>query len=76
MKPMQPNYKSDLEQIKVAISDLVSVVTSIKKELGLVSNKINNPNQLDLNLPNVNTTWDYYPHEEERWRREIELLKQ
>jgi hypothetical protein len=29
-----------------------------------------------LNLPNVNTTWDYYPHEEERWRRDIELLKQ
>ena len=50
MKPMQPNYKSDLEQIKVAISDLVSVVTSIKKELGLVSSKINNPNQLSFSF--------------------------
>ena len=64
MKPIQPNYKSDLKQIRTAIADLAVIVTTIKNQLVEVSEKVDNPNQLNLDLPTVTTSMDY--HEEEQ----------
>jgi hypothetical protein len=55
---------TDLKQIHKAISELTTIVSEIKNELSIVNKKVDDTNQLSLDLPNVTTTADY--HEEER----------
>ena len=55
---------TDLKQIHKAIAELTTIVSEIKNELNIVNKKVDDTNQLSLDLPNVTTTADY--HEEER----------
>jgi|TARA_R110000744_G_scaffold245302_1_gene362056 hypothetical protein len=55
---------TDLKQIHKAIAELTTIVSEIKNELSIVNKKVDDTNQLSLDLPNVTTTADY--HEEER----------
>jgi uncharacterized coiled-coil protein SlyX len=57
-------YSQDLTNIKEAIAELANVVSDIKSQLNVVTEKASNSNQLVLDLPNVTTTLDY--HEEEQ----------
>jgi|TARA_R110000796_G_scaffold66220_1_gene152548 hypothetical protein len=57
-------YSQDLTNIKEAIAELANVVSDIKSQLNVVTEKVSNSNQLVLDLPNVTTTLDY--HEEEQ----------
>ena len=66
MRPIIPNTKNDLRKIHNAIVELTNIVTDIKTELGVVTKKVDDVNQLSLDLPNVTTTADY--HDEEQWR--------
>ena len=66
MRPVQPNYKGDLEQIKVAIDELTTIVSDIKERLAEVNGKVDNVNQLSvIDNPNVSYTMLPYEHEEE-----------
>ena len=66
MRPVQPNYKGDLEQIKVAIDELTTIVSDIKERLAEVNGKVDNVNQLSvIDKPNVSYTMLPYEHEEE-----------
>ena len=66
MRPVQPNYKGDLEQIKVAIDELTTIVGDIKERLAEVNGKVDNVNQLSvIDNPNVSYTMLPYEHEEE-----------
>jgi t-SNARE complex subunit (syntaxin) len=64
MKPIAPNTKPELKKIHKAIAELTTIVSEIKNELSIVNKKVDDTNQLSLDLPNVTTTADY--HEEER----------
>tara|TARA_B100001778_G_scaffold35459_1_gene25585 strand:+ start:1825 stop:2028 length:204 start_codon:yes stop_codon:yes gene_type:complete len=67
MKPVQPNYKGDLKQIKTAIDELAIVVSDIKEKLAEVNGKVNNVNQLSVfDNPNASYTIPPYTHEEEK----------
>jgi len=75
MKPIQPNYKSDLKHIKSAIEDLASVVSDIKEQLSEVNSKVDDVNQLEIfDSPNVSFTKFY--NDEEQWEKNIEFSKQ
>ena len=63
MKPIIPNTKNDLRKIHSAIVELTNIVSDIKTELGVVTKKVDNTNQLSLDLPNVTTTADYSDEE-------------
>tara|TARA_Y100000593_G_scaffold25333_1_gene50650 strand:- start:184 stop:384 length:201 start_codon:yes stop_codon:yes gene_type:complete len=66
MKPNPPNYKSDLKEIKFAISELADIVGEIKNKLIEVNGKVDNVNQLSIfNNPNVSYTRGFL-HEEEQ----------
>ena len=64
MKANTKNYGSELKSIREAISDLTNIVSEIKTELGVVTKKVDNVNQLSLDLPNVTTTADYHDEEQ------------
>jgi len=66
-------YSQDLTNIKEAIAELANVVSDIKSQLNVVTEKVSNSNQLVLDLPNVTTTLDY--HEEEQWKKNVRDLK-
>ena len=54
---------TDLKQIHKAIAELTTIVSEIKNELSIVNKKVDDTNQLSLDLPNVTTTADYYDEE-------------
>ena len=64
MRPIIPNTKNDLRKIHNAIVELTNIVTDIKTELGVVTKKVDDVNQLSLDLPNVTTTDDYHDEEQ------------
>ena len=64
MKVNSKNYSKDLKSIREAIYDLTIIVSEIKSELGVVTKKVDNTNQLSLDLPNVTTTADYHDEEQ------------
>ena len=64
MRPIIINTKSELRKIHSAIVELTNIVTDIKTELGVVTKKVDNTNQLSLDLPNVTTTADYHDEEQ------------
>ena len=64
MRPIAINTKSELKKIHNAIAELTNIVTDIKTELGVVTKKVDNTNQLSLDLPNVTTTADYHDEEQ------------
>ena len=64
MRPIAINTKSELKKIHNAIVELTNIVTDIKTELGVVTKKVDNTNQLSLDLPNVTTTADYHDEEQ------------
>ena len=64
MRPIIPNTKNDLRKIHEAIVELTNIVSDIKTELGVVTKKVDDVNQLSLDLPNVTTTADYHDEEQ------------
>tara|TARA_R100001377_G_scaffold65480_1_gene40844 strand:- start:1423 stop:1647 length:225 start_codon:yes stop_codon:yes gene_type:complete len=60
-------YSQDLAHIKSAIVDLTTIVSEIKAMLGVPTEKESNVNQmsLDLDLPNVTTSYSSYKHGEQ-----------
>jgi len=60
-----PNYTKDLKHIKNAIDELTNIVSDIKAKLGVVDKTNVNQMSLDLDLPNVTTTYSFY--EQEQW---------
>ena len=64
MRPIIINTKSELRKIHSAIVELTNIVSDIKTELGVVTKKVDNTNQLSLDLPNVTTTADYHDEEQ------------
>ena len=64
MRPIAINTKSELKKIHNAIVELTNIVSDIKTELGVVTKKVDNTNQLSLDLPNVTTTADYHDEEQ------------
>jgi len=59
-----PNYTEDLKHIKNAIDELTNIISDIKDKLDVVAKTNANQMSLDLDLPNVTTTYPF--HEEER----------
>ena len=57
-----PNYTEDLKQIKNVLDELANIVSDIKTGIVNVTKKVDSTNQmtLDLNLPNVTTTYSDY----------------
>ena len=64
MRVNSKNYSKDLKSIREAINDLTNIISDIKTELGVVTKKVDNVNQLSLDLPNVTTTADYHDEEQ------------
>ena len=64
MRPIIPNPRNDLRKIHEAIAELTNIVSDIKTELGVVTKKVDDVNQLSLDLPNVTTTADYHDEEQ------------
>lgn len=59
-----PNYTKDLKHIKNAIDELTNIVSDIKAKLGVVDKMNVNQMSLDLDLPNVTTTYSFYEQEQ------------
>jgi len=60
-----PNYTKDLKHIKNAIDELTNIVSDIKAKLDVVAKTNVNQMSLDLDLPNVTTSYSSYKHGEQ-----------
>ena len=59
-----PNYTKDLKHIKNAIDELTNIISDIKDKLDVVAKTNANQMSLDLDLPNVTTTYSFYEQEQ------------
>ena len=59
-----PNYTEDLKHIKNAIDELTNIISDIKDKLDVVAKTNVNQMSLDLDLPNVTTTYSFYEQEQ------------
>jgi len=54
---------TDLKKIHEAIAELTTIVSEIKSELSVVTKKVDDVNQLSLDLPNVTISGLYHDEE-------------